>query len=117
LSATIIYEVSIANENPDETVGVRKLFDAGVDIAGSVGGAVIGTAIAGTDGAVVGGAAGPAITHAMRAAIDFAQRQLSRREEVRVGATLRFDIDKIQQNLANGGTLREDDCFETVPNN
>jgi len=101
----------MADEDRDEATGAQKLLDAGVDIAGNVGGALIGAVIAGPGGAVAGGVAGPLITHAIHAATEFAQRQLSRREEVRVGATLRFAIEKIQKNLANGQTIRQDAFF------
>lgn len=101
---------------PEETSALRKLFEAGADVAGAVGGVAAGLVIAGPSGALAGGAVGPLISHTLRAAVDFTQRQMSRREQARVGATITFALDKINKNLTAGKQLRQDGFFQNQLN-
>ncbi len=92
---------------------VEELVGAGSEIAGGAAGAAIGLLIGGPTGAVLGGAGGPAVARAIRhLAIEFNQRVLGEREEARVGATIAFGVEKVQQNITNGQQVRQDSFFQ-----
>lgn len=68
--------------------------------------------VAGPVGAIAGGAISPLFTRTLKKiGQDIKNRVLSHREEVRVGATLTFAIQKIQDNLNDGQSIREDEFF------
>lgn len=63
-------------------------------------------------GAVVGAGAGPAAARTLRGlAVEFRERVLGHREEVRVGAAISFASAKIQEKLDNGEQPRQDEFF------
>jgi hypothetical protein len=99
---------------------VRDLIDAGTEIAGgatSAGvGVILGTAVAGPPGAIVGGALGGAAAHVLRrAGEEISERLLGAREKVRVGAVLALAAEDIRARAAAGEKLRGDGFFAKEP--
>lgn len=91
---------------------VTDIVQTGTDIAGATTGAAIGLLIGGPPGAVAGAAAGPAAARTLRGlAVEFRERVLGHREEVRVGATISFASAKIKEKLENGEQPRQDGFF------
>jgi hypothetical protein len=106
----------MTNSVTDDTKAVERLIGVGSEIAGGVAGAAIGLFAAGPAGAIAGGAAGPLITHTLRAlAVELKQRVLAQREEVRVGATIAYAAVKIQQKIEAGEQIRQDAFFHEQP--
>ncbi len=94
------------------------LIRSGAEIAGAAVSGAIGFFAAGPVGAAVAGAAGAAITKGSVKLIgDFAERQLSAREQQRTGATAALAFNKIQKQLECGNKLREADFFSSSDNN
>jgi hypothetical protein len=109
--------VDRASNTSEKSESIDELLDAGAEIAGGVAGTALGLFAAGPAGAFVGGVATPVVTHFLRkAGIEIKNRLLGPREEVRVGATLRFAAAKIQENLDNGYKIRQDEFFKEQPN-
>lgn len=99
-------------ETSENLEPITELIDIGSELTGSVAGSVIGLLVAGPVGAIVGGATSPLLTRMLQGiGQDIKNRVLSHREEVRVGATLTFAIQKIQDNLNNGQSIRQDEFF------
>lgn len=78
-------------------------------IGGAATGAVLGFLAGGPVGAAIGGAFGAAV---QGAAAEVADRELSRREKMRVGATMSYAIDFIRGRLLRGDAPREDGFFQ-----
>jgi hypothetical protein len=92
---------------------IKEIVESSSDITGSIGGAVIGTLIAGPAGLVLGGASGPIITRLFKKiGNEIQERILSSREELRIGAAYTFAIKKINENLISGKQIRNDGFFE-----
>lgn len=100
---------------PDERDRVVALLHAGTELTGTAVGGAAGVLLAGPAGGAAGAAAGGAIgvvlAKGLGVVTDVARRTLSKREEVRVGATVAFAITKIEQNLESGNALRDDGFF------
>jgi len=93
---------------------VNSLISLGGDIAGSAVGGAIGFLAGGPTGAAIGEALGVVISKSsMKLLSDFADRTLSKREKIRVGATAAFALVKIESHLDAGFTPRDDGFFET----
>ncbi len=91
---------------------VLDIVETGTDITGATAGAAVGLLIGGPPGALVGAAAGPAVSRTLRGlAVEFRERVLGPREEVRVGAAINFASAKIKEKLENGEQPRQDDFF------
>lgn len=91
---------------------VKDIVETGTDIAGATTGAAIGLLVGGPPGALAGAAAGPAAARTLRGlAVEFRERVLGYREEVRVGAAISFASAKIKEKLENGEQPRQDDFF------
>lgn len=92
---------------------VKELLESGKELVGpTIGGGIgglLGFLAAGPIGAAGGGALGGAIEKLIS---DVANRHLSKREEIRVGATTVFAISKIKERLEQGSPLRNDGFFE-----
>jgi uncharacterized membrane protein len=102
----------MSKENSKNLEPISELIDIGSELTGSIAGSVIGLLVAGPVGSMVGSAASPLLTRILQdIGKDIKNRVLSHREEVRVGATLTFAIQKIQDNLANGQSIRQDKFF------
>ncbi len=103
----------MAKDHNHEPEAVDNLITIGTEIAGGVTGAAIGLFAAGPVGALAGGAAAPLVTHTFRkVAGEIKQRLLGHREEVRIGAAFTFAAAKVQQNIAHGKQLRQDEFFQ-----
>ncbi|QKJ30049.1 hypothetical protein HQ865_09860 [Mucilaginibacter mali] len=84
----------------------------GSEITGSTAGALIGSYFAGVGGAVIGASITPLINETIsKIGGDFKNMFLGRREEVRIGATFSFALNKIKQRLDAGETPRLDSFF------
>ncbi len=96
---------------------IEKLIVTGSDIAGAAVGGAVGFLAVGPVGAAAAGALGVAISRGIAKVIgDVANRQLSHKEEVRVGAAAAVAADKIRQLLESGSHPRQDGFFESVGN-
>jgi hypothetical protein len=101
----------------EENQKARSLIKAGTELAGSAVSGALGFFAAGPVGAAAASVAGAAITKGSVKLIgDFADRQLSAREQERVGATAAFAFDKISRQSNNGERLRDEKFFEPVGN-
>lgn len=95
-----------------ENKNLENLINAGSEISGGAVGGVIGFLMAGPVGAAVGGASGPVLTRTINfVAQEIKNRVLGKREEARIGATIVFASQKIQENLKEGKQVRNDDFF------
>jgi hypothetical protein len=99
-------------ENQDDDL--REIIEAGSDVAGNAVGAAMGFIAGGPPGTVIGGAAaGPVVTRGMRwVATELRSRLTGQREVERVGATLAYSIEAIQELLEAGVSVRNDGFFE-----
>jgi len=100
----------------ENTEKAKRLISAGSEIVGDSAGAaigfILGASFGGLGGAVVGAGLGKLTSKSIEKIItDFSNRSLSKREEVRVGATAALAIVKIQKCLDSGYTLRDDGFF------
>jgi hypothetical protein len=96
----------------DENDRSRRIIEAGSELVGVTSGAVFGLFAGGPDGAILGAAAGSALTTTLR---EFAERMLGHREKVRVGAALNSATMMFEERIAAGDHLRDDDWFEEIP--
>jgi hypothetical protein len=93
--------------------GSKELISAGAEVAGAAVGGALGFLLGGPGGAVGGGVAGVAVTRVTKAVLtDMANRRLSRREQVRIGATASYALEAIQARLSAGEALRSDGFFD-----
>lgn len=88
---------------------LKNYLDKGTDIAGGAIGGALGL-VGGPVGAVAGGALGVAITHGIKALIDY---QLASRQEVRVAASATYILNGINNKLQNGMEIRQDNFFDS----
>ncbi len=89
----------------DEDQKVVALIKHGGGIVGGAAGGLIGFLAGGPIGAVFGGALGAAL---QSGASDVADRVLSHREQMRVGATMWYALEFIRERLERGDRPRED---------
>jgi len=98
---------------PSDREKVESLISTGGEIAGTATGGAIGFLAGGPAGAAVGGALGVIISKgAIRLLSDIADRFLSKREKIRVGATAAFALAKIKSHLDAGFKARNDGFFD-----
>jgi hypothetical protein len=91
----------------------RSLISAGSDITGNVTGAAIGLLAAGPIGAVLGAASGPVVGRVInKICTEIYDRQISKRQISRAGATAGFAIMQIKERLDTGEEIRNDDFFD-----
>lgn len=93
----------------NDTSNTKKLLQTGAEIIGAIAGGAIGL-VGGPVGVIGGGAAGVIVAKSLT---EFADRFLSHREQVRVGAAAGLAIVGIQDRIDNGQQLRQDNFFET----
>jgi len=93
-------------DNPEKILAFLK---NSAPIAGGAVGGAIGFVTGGPAGAALGGALGAALTHGVEEA---AQRALSHREKIRVGAAASYAIDFIRERVEHGDKPRDDKFFE-----
>jgi hypothetical protein len=84
------------------------LANKSADVAGSVVGASVGLIVAGPPGAIGGAAIGPIITNTFK---DIAARLLSPRERSRLDSAVSYISAGIEEGLAAGKRVRQDDFF------
>lgn len=87
---------------------VHYVIKMGAVIAGGTVAAALGLITAGPLGSIVLAGVGTGISKTL---IDVTERQLSKREVVRVGATTAFIMTKINENIESGKEIRQDDFF------
>jgi hypothetical protein len=92
----------------DEDEKVLTLIKHGGAIGGAATGSVLGFLAGGPIGAAIGGAVGATL---QTVATEIVNRELSRREEMRVGGTASYAIDFIHERLQRGDRPREDKFF------
>lgn len=88
---------------------VVTLINDGAPIAGAAVGGAVGFVTGGPGGAALGGALGAALAHGVE---ETAERVLSRREKIRVGAAASYAIDFVRDRLLAGDLPREDGFFD-----
>ena len=87
----------------------NELIDIGHEFVSSSLGAFIGAAIAGPVGVIVGSAASPILHKAFKKiSKDVRSRNISIREEQKIGAGYYFALNRIEQNISHGQSIRED---------
>lgn len=97
---------------PTDREKVESLISTGGEIAGAATGGAIGFLAGGPTGAAFGGALGIIISKgAISLLSDIADRFLSKREKIRVGATAAFALVKIKSHLDAGFEIRNDGFF------
>jgi len=91
----------------------KELISHGAELVGAAAGGALGFYAAGPAGAALGGVAGTLATWTLRkVGQDFANKALSRREEIKVGAGLIYAYTKINQYLEAGRKPRDDEFFK-----
>lgn len=97
----------------DKPSGIRRLIDAGAEIAGGALGGALGFLAAGPAGAAAGGAGGAAAAAVLKhIGGEVSERVLSPREQVRVGGVLALVAAEVQQRVKQGEHTRTDGFFE-----
>lgn len=95
-----------------------ELISAGADISGGLAEVAIGLFLAGSAGAITGGAGGPLITNTIKLlAKEIKQRYIDKREEARIGATIAYALVEIENNIRNGRQIRNDGFFASQEGN
>lgn len=90
-----------------------SLVTAGSEITGNVTAAVIGLLTAGPIGAVLGAASGPVVVRVInKICTEIYDRQISKRQISRAGATAGFAIWQIKERLDAGDDIRNDGFFD-----
>ncbi|MCH8957791.1 hypothetical protein IIA28_21125 [candidate division KSB1 bacterium] len=94
---------------------VQRLLSSGGELAAAAVGGALGFFAGGPVTAAGTAALGVALTKGTQALLtDFANRHLSHREEMRVGAVAALAIDGIQKRLEKGQQLRNDGFFSLL---
>jgi hypothetical protein len=100
-------------DESQKDTSITNLIEAGAEITGGVAGAAIGLVLAGSPGALAGGAAGPLIARAFRkVGVEIKEKMLGTREEIRIGATYTFALERIRRRIEAGEVPRQDGFFE-----
>lgn len=106
------------NDKPKKPDGSGVLAGPGIDAVGGALGSAIGLLAEGPAGALLGGAAGPPVTFALRqVAAEIKRRFLSPREEERIATALTVAAERIQAHLAAGRVPRDDRFFDAQGEN
>jgi hypothetical protein len=101
----------------DEKEIIKDIIETGSEMTGGVGGAIVGTLLAGPMGVVIGGIAGPLITKTFKIiGTEIKERVFGKKEEVRVGAAFTFALGKLNEKINEGENLRDDDFFKAKNN-
>jgi hypothetical protein len=97
----------------DDDEKTKILIEAGSEIVGAAVGGALGFLAAGPVGSAGAGIAGVMIAKSANKLLgDIATRQMSKREEERVGATAAVALKNIKDRLDRGEKPRDDDFFE-----
>lgn len=96
--------------------GIRKLINAGVEVASGAASGALGFFAAGPIGAAVFGAGGAAAAIALKhIGQEMSERLLGPREKVRIGGVLAVAAVDIRQRIENGDRVRSDGFFDKKP--
>ena len=102
----------MVNDMEEDDRGTRDLITTGSDIAGAAVGGALGFLAGGPGAAAAAAAGGVALSRiANNLLSDWANRRLSYREEVRVGAAAAFALEVISSYLEDGNDVRQDGFF------
>ena len=93
---------------------VEKLCKLGTNIVGRTAAVTVGAAIAGLPGAYAGAVIGPVVSTLSDSAVDFLSRDISARQNQRIGAGLSFAVNRIWERLLAGDQIRQDDFFTSL---
>lgn len=108
----------MSQREPDNSKYIEVLIKVGSDIAGGAVGGALGFLSAGPAGAAVFGASGPIITHLLcHIGAEIKDKILGKREQIRIGATLAFATQRIEEKLKNGEQVRDDGFFDNTIDN
>jgi hypothetical protein len=91
---------------------IQRLIEAGSNMTGAAVGGAVGFVLGGAEGAAIGASGGGLLTSVLKTLGDVAHRNLSDREEIRVGAAAAFAIEKIRTKLEAGEIPRDDGFFQ-----
>lgn len=92
---------------------LKHVLQLGSEMIGGLAAAGIGFAHPGMEGALIGGLAGPVISHTFeKVGTEISARLIGPREEKRVGAVLLYAVQKAQANTEAGKKIRDDGFFE-----
>ncbi len=92
----------------------NTLLETGAAIAGAAAGSGIGVAIAGPAGAIGGAAIGAVVQNAIQwIGKEVKERQLSKREEKKIGTVYELAKEKISKNIEEGKAIRNDGFFSS----
>jgi hypothetical protein len=95
-------------ERPEPDNALRQVLSKGAELGGTTSGAIIGALVGGPPGAAVGAGAGWLIEALGKAGAEVAQRWLSPRSEIRVGAVLLLAAEEVSARLMAGEIPRDD---------
>ncbi len=96
---------------------INKIFELGAEITGGVTGAALGIILAGLSGAIAGAALSPTVTNLFKyIGKELENKLLSPREEMRIGASLRYIYEKNEENSKankdlNKGLFQDEESF------
>lgn len=97
---------------PSDKDKAQRLLSSGIEIAAAAVPGAIGFLAGGLATAAGAAVFGAAVTKGTQALLaDFANRHLSHREQMRVGAVAAFVIDGLRKRLEEGWRIRNDDFF------
>ncbi len=95
----------------EHTSDAQKLIVNGASIVGAAAGGAVGFFLTGPVGAAAASGVGALIGGLLQTAGEICHRQLSRREEVRIGAAFTYASLEIQERLSRGEQPRTDGFF------
>jgi hypothetical protein len=102
-------ELALSDQDADR---VRAFLVRGTEIAGPVAGRAIGLYTGGWQGALAGAALGPLATWTLeKLAVDFSNRTLSLREQMRAAGVFLMAAHELDQKIGQGYELRADGFF------
>ncbi|MGN9867251.1 hypothetical protein [Bacillus swezeyi] len=97
---------------------IEFLIESGAELTGASTGAIIGTAVVGPAGTILGAMGGLVAEKVFtKLGAEVKERILSERESKKIGATSTYAIEKIRENLSSGKVLRKDDFFNVDQSN
>lgn len=88
---------------------LKELFDSGAEIISNIAGAIIGGALAGPEGVIIGASIPTVLTKGFKLiGEDVLNRNISKREEQKIGAGYTFALLRIEKNIKAGREYRND---------
>lgn len=87
----------------------ERFLEPAAEIVGVSSGAALGAAAGGPIGAILGAGAGAALEHGLKG---FIHRQLSRREQARIGAAYTYATRAFKERLENDDIVRDDQLLK-----